>query len=51
MKKIKKKELLKILVRQIGDIRVCPYCQRTFIPNDSTSREALEYYVKIKDKK
>lgn len=30
------------LLRSIGDTRVCPHCIQLFIPNDTTTEEALE---------
>lgn len=41
------KEFKLFLLRQIGNHRQCQHCNETFIPNDSTSNEALELYTKL----
>ena len=35
-------EIIKVLVRQIGDYRLCPNCKKGFVPNDRTSDECKE---------
>ena len=37
-KKLKEK-IKKVLIRQIGDSRLCPLCHQAFIPNDRTVEE------------
>lgn len=41
------KEFKLFLLRQIGNHRRCQHCNEAFIPNDSTSNEALELYTKL----
>jgi len=36
-----------VLIRQVGDTRVCPHCGQHFIPEDTTSREALQMYHEL----
>ena len=38
--KILKQKILYVLIHSIGDTRVCPHCQKTFIPNDTTANNA-----------
>jgi hypothetical protein len=37
-------KLRKVLIRQIGDARLCPHCNKSFIPIDITANEALDIY-------
>jgi hypothetical protein len=46
--RVKKDEILKVLLHQIGDNRICPKCGCSFIPADLTTKEALDLYSKLK---
>ena len=40
-------QLREVLIRQVGGTRECPCCREAFIPNDSTSQEALELFKRL----
>ncbi|MGD0022527.1 MAG: hypothetical protein ABSC54_09510 [Smithellaceae bacterium] len=43
-------EIMKELLHQIGDNRLCPHCNKTFTPQDYTKDRALNLYNKLKVK-
>ena len=49
--KEKKKPLLEqlknVLINQVGDTRMCPHCNKDFIPDDKTAKEAWKLYKKL----
>jgi len=45
------KEIQTVLVHQVGDARVCPHCDKPFVPVDSTTAEAKRLYDKIEKKR
>lgn len=42
-------KILLVLIRQVGDHRYCPHCNKSFIPNDTTTGEALDLVKEIKE--
>lgn len=41
------KHIKQTLLRQVGDTRRCPCCGETYIPEDTTAREAMQMYRAI----
>ena len=51
--KIKKKlvkEIISVLIRNVGNGRICPHCDKAFIPVDETSKNSLAVYNKLKER-
>lgn len=40
-------KIRKVLIKQVGDSRECPCCRNSFIPDDHTSKVALELYQEL----
>jgi hypothetical protein len=40
-------KLRRVLARQVGDTRACPHCQKGFVPDDQTSKDAFDIYCEL----
>jgi hypothetical protein len=47
----KKKNLMKrleeVLIRNVGDKRICPHCRNEFVPDDWEAKESWEIYKEL----
>jgi hypothetical protein len=41
------KTIKNVLLHCIGDMRLCPNCDESFIPNDQAQKKAVELYDKL----
>ena len=40
-------KLKSVLIRSVGDSRICPHCSKSFTPKDSTAVDAFEVYKEL----